>query len=75
MLEKIFKNNEVVFYSNINDLSQKINKLMNDDKLRYKIAKAGYVKYHKDMNSNIVTEFMLNKIFNVKSKKQYCWEL
>ena len=75
MLEKIFKNNEVVFYSNINDLSQKINMLMNDDKLRYKIAKAGYIKYHKDMNSNIVTEFMLNKIFNVKSKKRYCWEL
>ncbi len=73
MLDKIFKNNEVIFYSNIKDLSKKINIYMNDDKLRVKTAKAGYLKYHKYMNSNIVTEFMLNKIFNIKSKKKYCW--
>ncbi len=75
MLNKIFKNNEVVFYSNIDDLSKKINLLINNDKLRTKIAKAGYLKYHRYMNSNLVAEFMLNKIFDIKVKKKYCWEV
>ena len=71
---KIFSNNEVVFYSNLNDLSKKINILTNNDSLRIKISKAGYNKYHKYMNSNIVTEYMIKKIFNLKNKKKYIWE-
>ena len=74
MLDKIFKNNEVVFYSNIEDLSKKIKRLLDNDKLRISIAKAGYNKYHKYMNSNLVTEFMINKTFNINSKKKYIWE-
>ena len=71
---KIFNNNEVVFYSNIGDLSKKIQRLLDNDKLRINIAKAGYNKYHKYMNSNLVTEYMINKTFNINSKKKYIWE-
>ena len=74
-LDKIFKNDEVVFYSNIADLSKKIQGLLDNDKLRINIAKAGYNKYHKYMNSNLVTEYMINKTFNINSKKKYIWEL
>ena len=74
-LNRIFKNNEVIFYSNLKDLSKKIELIINNDKLRIKISKAGYNKYHKYMNSNIVTEYMLKKIFNIKILKKYLWEV
>ena len=74
-LNRIFKNNEVIFYSNLKDLSKKIELIINNDKLRIKISKAGYNKYHKYMNSNIVTEYMLKKIFNIKIPKKYLWEV
>ena len=73
-LDKIFKNNEVVFYSDLRDLSKKIKKYSENDYLRKKISKAGYNKYHKYMNSNTVAEYMLNKIFKNKIKKNYIWE-
>ena len=65
---------QVVFYSNITDLSKKIQLLLDNDKLRINIAKAGYNKYHKYMNSNLVTEYMINKTFKINSKKKYIWE-
>ena len=40
-LNKLFSNNEVVFYKNLKDLSLKLNKYKNDHKLRNKIAKNG----------------------------------
>ncbi|MDC0473066.1 glycosyltransferase [Pelagibacteraceae bacterium] len=68
-----FDDNEVVFYKNLNDLSDKIIKYSNDDKLRSKIAKKGRDKYFKYFNSSIVADFIINKTFNFK-KKKFFWE-
>ena len=73
-LNKIFKNNEAIFYNDINDLSKKIFKYKNLDKLRNKIAKKGMIKYHKYMNSKLVSEFMINKTLNINNKKKFFWE-
>ena len=73
-LNKIFSDNEIIFYKNIKDLSLKINKYKNDDKLRNLIAKKGMKKYHKQMNSKIVSEYMINKIFDINRKKKFFWE-
>lgn len=73
-LNKLFKNDEVVFYKDINDLSKKIIKYKNSEKLRIKIAKKGMQKYHKHMNSVNVASFMINKTFNIKYKKKFFWE-
>ena len=53
-LNKLFSNNEVVFYKNVRDLSLKLNKYKVDDKLRIRIAKKGMKKYHKYMNCVVV---------------------
>ena len=74
-LNKIFSNNEVVFYSDLIDLSKKIKKYSENDSLRIKVSKAGYKKYHKHMNSNIVAKYMIDKIFKHKTNKKYIWEL
>ena len=67
-----FNNNEVVLYNNINDLSKKIIKYSNNDKLRQKIAKNGRNKYFKYFNSTIVAEFIINRTYNIN--KKYYWE-
>ena len=72
-LQKFFNNDEVIFYKDINDLSQKIIKFTNDDKSRKEIAKKGTKKYFKYFNSTIIADFIIKKTFNLKHKKFY-WE-
>ena len=74
MLNKFFNNNEVVFYNSIKDLSKKINKYNENDKLRIKIAKNGKNKYLKYFNSKNVANFIIQKTFNLKYKNKYLWE-
>ncbi len=68
-----FNNDEMVFYSNVSDLSEKISKISKDEKLRKSIAKKGKLKYLKYFNSNLVAEFIINKTLNIKSKSRYIW--
>ena len=67
-----FNKDEIVLYKNISDLSEKIVKYTNDNKLRNKIARKGRRKYFKYFNSTKVAEFILNKSFDIK--KRYFWE-
>ena len=67
-----FKKDEVVTYSSLEDLSKKIDKYSNNNKLRRKIAKKGRNKYFKYFNSTIVAEFIINKTFKIN--KKYYWE-
>ena len=69
-----FNNNEMVFYKNINDLSEKITKISSDEKLRKKIAKNGKKKYMKYFNSDLVSEYIIDKTLDIKSNKKYLWE-
>ena len=67
-----FNKNEIVTYTNLNDLSKKIEKFSNNNQLRQKIAKNGRDKYFKFFNSTIVANFIVNKKFN--SNKKFYWE-
>ena len=68
-----FEDDEMVFYKNISDLSEKILKLTKDDVLRRKIGKKGKLKYMKYFNSTLVAEFIINKTFQINNKKFY-WQ-
>ena len=68
-----FSNKEVVFYSNISNLSELIQKYARDDKLRKNIAKRGKNKYMKFFNSTIVAKYIIEKTFN-NNKSTYFWE-
>ncbi len=67
-----FNKDEIVMYNNISDLSEKITKFSNDNKLRKKIAKKGRDKYFKYFNSTIVADFIINK--TIGTKKKFFWE-
>ena len=69
-----FNNNEMVFYNNTNDLSEKILKISNDEKLRKSIARKGKEKYMKYFNSDLVAEFIIEKTLGLSKKKNYFWD-
>jgi len=69
-----FTDDEMVFYKNINDLSDKIIKISNDEKLRKSIGKKGRDKYFKYFNSNIIADYIINKTLDFETKKKYFWE-
>ena len=71
-LNDFFNNDEMVFYKNIDDLSEKIIKYHKDDKLRKKIAKKGHYKYHKYFNSSVVAKYLIDRSLGINSK--YYWE-
>ena len=68
-----FNNDEMVFYKNISDLSEKILKLSKDEKLRKKIGKKGKIKYLKYFNSNLVAKFIINKTLDIRDRNKYLW--
>tara|TARA_A100000164_G_scaffold381031_1_gene430863 strand:+ start:210 stop:2339 length:2130 start_codon:yes stop_codon:yes gene_type:complete len=68
-----FNEKEMVFYKNINDLSEKILRISNDEKLRKLIGKRGKDKYMKYFNSNLVANYIIDQIFEIKSKRKYLW--
>ena len=68
-----FDDDEMVFYKNINDLSEKISRISRDDKLRKKIAFKGKKKYLKYFNSTLVAQFIINKTLGVKDRTKYLW--
>ena len=68
-----FSDDEMIFYKNLNDLSEKIKKISSDDTLRRKIARKGKIKYMKYFNSTNVANFIINKTLEIKDKK-YLWE-
>tara|TARA_B100000282_G_C31417800_1_gene347621 strand:+ start:9 stop:539 length:531 start_codon:yes stop_codon:yes gene_type:complete len=68
-----FDRDEMVFYKNVEDLSEKIIKISKDEKLRKKIGKKGRDKYLKYFNSTLVADFIINKTLSIKSKKKYLW--
>jgi len=68
-----FNNKEMIFYKNIDDLSEKILKISRDDKLRKQIGQNGKKKYLKYFNSTLVAEFIINKTLNINNKKKFFW--
>ncbi len=66
--------NEIIFYSDINDLIYKLKKYKKDKKETKRIARNGRNFYLKHFNSTIVSDFILSKMFDYKSKNKFIWE-
>ncbi len=73
MFKDFLDDNEIIFYKNLEDLSDKILRYKKDDKKRRMIAKNGKKAYFNYFNSNIVADFILSKTFNYKSKFKFVW--
>ena len=67
-------NDQIIFYKNLDDLSYKLNKYKKDRKEAKRIAKNGKTAYLKNFNSTIISDFILSKLFDYKSKNRFIWE-
>ncbi len=72
--KNFFNSNEMIFYKNIDDLSEQIVKISKDEKLRKKIGKNGKMKYMKYFNSNLVAQYIINKTLDINKNNDYFWE-
>ena len=68
---KLFTKNELIFFKNKYDLMNKIKFYSSNDKIRSRIAKMAYKKYHKHMNNQIISNYILNCVNLIKSKNPY----
>jgi glycosyltransferase involved in cell wall biosynthesis len=59
-MRDFFNKNEIIFYSNINDLADKIKFYSKNHKIRQKIAKSGQKKYFKLFNETKVSKFFID---------------
>ena len=67
----ILSNKEVVYYSNDEDLIKKIKYYSQHDNARKKIAKLGYMKYHKYMSNIIITKYIMSCVGLENNKKPF----
>ena len=72
--DNFFNNKEMVFYKNMDDLTEKIIKISCDEKLRKEIGKNGKNKYLKFFNSTLVAKFIIDKTFDIKHNTTYLWD-
>ena len=72
-LNDFFNNDEVVFYKNIKDLSEKINFYKENTNKRLKIAKNGKEKYFRIFNNKIVADYICSRLFQRNIKKELSW--
>ena len=68
---KLFTKNELIFFKNKYDLMNKIKYYSSNDKVRARIAKMAYKKYHNHMNNQIISNYILNCVNLIKSKNPY----
>ena len=75
LFSNFFSKNEIIFYSDLSNLSEQIQKFAKDDNLRKKIARKGKAKYMKHFNSTIVADYIINNTFDFDYKRnKYLWE-
>jgi hypothetical protein len=72
-LDNFLNDDEVIFYNNINDLSEKLNYFKKNDVLRKKYAKKGKEKYFMYFDSTIVSDYIISKSFDIDIKKPLRW--
>jgi len=66
-MNDFFNNSEIIFYDNINDLSDKINFYKKNNKSRIRIAKKGKKKYFKLFNELKTTKYIIDKSLGNKT--------
>ena len=67
-----FNDKEMIFYKNMDDLSEKIMKYKNNIDAK-KIAENGKKKYTKYFNSNLVADFIISKTTGKNSTNKFIW--
>ena len=71
--DDFISNDKIIYYQNLEDLGDKLNKYKKDHKARKLIAKNGKDFYMRELNSTLISEFILSKTMNFKTNKNFIW--
>ena len=71
--EDFISKDKIIYYQNLEDLGDKLNKYKKDHKARKLIAKNGKDFYMRELNSTLISEFILSKTMNFKTNKKFVW--
>ena len=69
-----FSDNEMIFYKDLNELIDKVNFYKRNEEKRIKIGINGKIKYQKIFNNRIVSDYIISKTLNIKSRYKNVWE-
>ena len=72
-MSKFLNKKEMIYFSSKKDLVNKISYYSNNDKLRSKIAKNGYLKYHKHFSNKIVANYICAEL-GLSKKSNPIWK-
>ena len=70
-LNDFFTKEEVIFYKDLKDLSEKINFFKENDLKRNIIAKKGKEKYFRIFNNKIISDYICSRLFDKKPSKNF----
>ena len=74
MYQDFFGNDEMGFYSNVDDLLNQLDKLNGNINKINKISRNGKAKYFSIFDNSIVSDYIISKTFNTKSGYKYVWD-
>lgn len=73
-LEELFvEDKELIFFSDKDELKEKITYYAKHDGVRKAIAKAGWEKYHNCFNESVIARYMAEVVFRQTHSCQYQW--
>jgi spore maturation protein CgeB len=64
----------MIFYKDLNELIDKVNFYKRNEEKRIKIGINGKIKYQKIFNNRIVSDYIISKTLNIKSRYKNVWE-
>ena len=72
--QDFFTQDEMGFYSDVDDLLNQLEKLNGNINKINKISRNGKKKYFSIFNNSIVADFILYKTFGIKKKHKHVWD-
>lgn len=73
-LDKIYNDDEVIFFENDDDLLDKVKFYKDTPKARQKIAKKGWEKVHNHFNERVVMKYLMETLFEQPYSQDYIWK-
>ena len=72
--QDFFQDDEIMTYKNHNDLLNKLSSITNNEKKLIKKSKLAKKNYFRFFDNQIVSDYIICKIFNIKNKFKYIWD-
>ena len=72
-LEQLYSDKEAVFFSDKDELIEKVRHYASNSAERQAIAKAGWKKAHEEFSTTVVMQYVLERLFEQKLSRNYAW--